>query len=173
MMARFVFVADTDTFAGGFERELCGYLTGRLDEPSSHHGETEAEIAEGELPEAVRDYFEEHVILCPEQPDDLPISTPVIIYPTPGWWNDGRGNYTKGIPTAEDLAKCWKGKAWPAHYSVGILFDERPPADVIGILKARAKAFAEYWPGRPLGCPFVITGFRLVEETVRTIEEEV
>lgn len=171
---RFVFVVDTGTFSGGFERELCGYLTGRHDEPVTH-GDVEAEIAWRELTPEAKEYFDRHVILCPEQPDDLPELRPGIPYPTPGWWNDGRGNYAKGVPSAEQLKGCFEGKPWPAYFSVGIFFDERPPDEMIGILKTRALAFAkDYWPNhRSFGHPLEVTGFRVLEEFTQTVEERV
>ena len=162
---RYIFAVDTENHAGSFERHLCGYLTGRTDDPVTH-GDEQAEIAEKELSPEMWNYFQTHVILCAEQPDDLPISTPVIPYPTPGWYNNGHGRYFKGKPTAEDLKKCYKNKPWPCYQSVAIFFDERPPKHVIELLKERTRKFVEeYWPNyETLGFKIKLTGFRMLEE---------
>lgn len=174
MGRRFVFVVDTESYAGSFERELCGYLTGRFDDPPTH-GDVEAEIAWRELPPEAKEYFDRHVMICLEQPDDVPTHTPVVIWPTPGWYNNGRGTHIKGKPTEEQLKECWQGKPWPAYFSVGIFFDERPPDPMIGILKARALTFAkDYWPNhKTFGHALKVTGFRVLEEVVGTVEERV
>jgi hypothetical protein len=166
-MKRWTFVVDTEEDAGGFERELCGYLTGRLEQDCgpNAHGSKEAAIAEKELPAETWKYFEDHVINCLEEPDDLPIHTPVVGYPTPGWWNNGRGVMKKGAPTEEDLKKCYQEKPWPCYRSVGIFFDERPPENIIKLLKERTGGFSEkYWPSREFGGKVPVTGFRLLEE---------
>lgn len=182
---RYVFVVDTEQYSGNFERWLCGYMTGRTDEPETHGGE-EAEIAKKEITPEAWDYFQEHVINCAEQPDDCPIDTPVIIYPTPGWFNTGMGGHFKegqeeeaykhykkttekyiadhkGMTTLQVSPKLNK---FPAYQSVGIFFDEAPSHDIIALLKARAHKFAEqYWPAhRIFGQKITITGFRLLEE---------
>jgi hypothetical protein len=184
MAKRWVFVVDTEDHAGSFERWLCGYLTGRVDDPETHGGD-EAEIAQKELPKDLWDYFQDHVILCLEQPDDCPINTPVVIYPTPGWFNHGMGgNFKDGQEDEafedykreineykkEHPASALEGSPrldkHPAYMSVGIFFDENPPENVIGVLKDRTRKFAEaYWPKREsFGGNVKVTGFRLLEE---------
>lgn len=191
MNRRFVFVVDTENYAGSFERELCGYVTGRYD-PEGHHGSEQSKIAEKEIPKKIWEYFEAHVIDCLEEPDDLPIHTPVVAYPTPGWFNHGMGghfrdgqeeeafeDYKKQIKKYNDehkganLKVGEKLKKCPAYMSVGIFFDERPPKDVIEFMKARSHKFTEYFPKSGiLGCTVKITGFRLLEETKKVEAQE-
>jgi len=153
---RYVFVVDTEQYAGNFERELCGYIAGRTDYPETHGG-LEVAIARLEITKEVWKYLQEHVIRCAEQPDDLPIDTPVIIYPTPGWFNDGMGGHFKEgqeteayksyKQTVEKYIAEHKGATlkvnptlskFPAYLSVGIFFDEAPPHEIITMLKNRA-----------------------------------
>lgn len=190
MVNRYVFVVDTDTYAGSFQREMTGYLVGRTDDPETH-GEVEAKIAEKELPPKMWDYFQDHVILCHECPDDVPIMTPAICWPTPGWFNHGMGGhfkegqeeeafedykkeitkYVKQHPgttlvAGDKLHKC------PAYMSVGIFFDEEPTQPVIALLKERADKFAKkYWPNHKIfGHKLEVTGFRIVKE--KTVNDE-
>lgn len=173
---RFVFVIDTENYSGNFEREICGYLTARYDQEDGGdtHGSAESAIAESELPKKLWLYFEEHVIDCLEEPDDLPIHTPVTIYPTPGWYNNGRGKHIQGTPSQEEMENCYLNKAWPCYQSVGIFFDERPSDETIRILKERAEKFArDYWPKREyLGHEIKITGFRLLKEEIKVTASE-
>lgn len=185
---RYLFVVDTEQYAGNFERWLCGYMTGRTDEPVTH-GDEEAAIAKNELPSKMWDYFQEHVLVCSEKPDDCPIDTPVIIYPTPGWFNHGMGGHFKEGEEAKALKdhdkevekyekdhKCNLGikkkklTKFPAYQSVAIFFDEKPPKDVIATLKERAYKFAkEYWPNHEVfASKITVTGFRLLHETTKT-----
>jgi hypothetical protein len=190
MTDRYVFVVDTDQYSGGYCRELCGYLTGRTDDPLTHGG-VEAEIAEKELSPEAWDYFQNHVMLCTECPDDVPSEMPSMGYPTPGWFNHGMGGHFRhgqekeafedykkeiekyvrqhpgtSLKAGDKLNKC------PAYMSVGIFFDEEPPKHIIDILKERAHKFAkEYWPKhRAFGHKLDVTGFRIIRE--KTVSEE-
>lgn len=82
----FTFIIDTEQYAGGFERPLCAYVTGQIGECGV--GQDMAEIAQRELPEDARAWFEECVR---HEPDDNGCSRPVEIVPTPGWFNSGPG----------------------------------------------------------------------------------
>ena len=194
-MKRFVFVVDTDTYSGNFERELCGYLTGQYDRDMGDegHGTKEAAIARAELSPEMWDYFDTHVMHCLEEPDDLPIHTPVVIWPTPGWFNHGMGGhfregqekeafehykkeieeYVKQHPMS-DLKAGKSLKKCPAYQSVGIFFDERPDAETVSLLKDRAQKFAkDYWPKHKyFGHALEITGFRIIEEAIKTTASE-
>ncbi len=185
---RYVFVVDTDKYSGNFERWMCGYVTGRWDNET--HGGDEAFIAKKELPPETWEYLQEHIINCMEEHDDIAYSTPVIIWPTSGWFNDGMGGHFREGQEKEALehhteavadyekshnTKLYVGKGltkFPAYQSVGIFFDEEPPKHVVEVLKERAYKFAnEYWPGhKPFGCNLEVTGFRLVVE--KKVSEE-
>jgi hypothetical protein len=192
---RFLFVVDTLDYAGNFERQLCGYITGRTRDWSGDHGEDEAEIAKKELPEKMRDYFDNHIMyVVDEQKDGQPM-TPMIIYPTPGWFNHGMGGHFRDGQEEEAFADYKKvsekykadhpgssldvGKELhkhPAYQSVAIVFDERPPQDIIELMKGRTEKFVKYWAKiKVLGMKVRVTGFRVVEETtqVQTVEKKV
>ena len=194
-MKRCIFAIDTDTYAGSFERHLCGYLTGRFnsyEEGPDGHGSKEAAVAKKELPRNIWKYFEDHVVDCLEQPDDVPIHTPVVVYPTPGWFNHGMGGHFRDgqekeafedykrevakykkehkgttLEAGDKLNKC------PAYMSVAIFFDEDPPKNIIDFLKERSYKFAkEFWPKqKPFGHKLEVTGFRIVKEKTVTDEK--
>ena len=148
-------VIDTDSYAGNFERPLCTYVTGIIDE----------QRASFECPEMARLYQEEVGAENPldglvawglEFDDDVPSVTVCSIYPTLGWSNDGHGEHYQ--VTNERPYKH------PAYYSVRLFLHREPTEDELSLIKARAKAFAtrglKYQP------PFTITGYRLVYERV-------
>lgn len=186
---RFVFVVDTDSYSGNFERELCGYVTGRWDNET--HGGDQATIAQKELLPEIWEYLQDHVINCMEEHDDIPYSTPVIIWPTAGWFNDGMGGHFKEGQEKEALEHHIKEVAayekqhntklhiskgltkFPAYQSVGIFFDEKPPQHIVDVLKERAYKFTkEYWPKHKIfGHKIDVTGFRLVREATVKNEE--
>jgi hypothetical protein len=84
----YMFVVDTDIYSGNFEREMCAYMTGMVGQ--CEVGEELAEVAKEELgPEKV-EFFESEV--C-QMYDENGVSRPVTIWPTPGYFNDGRGNH--------------------------------------------------------------------------------
>lgn len=80
------FVIDTEEYAGGFERQMCAYITGQIGE--CEVGEDMAEIARRELPDDAQAWFEDNVR---QEADEHGCSRPVEIVPTPGWFNCGRG----------------------------------------------------------------------------------
>jgi hypothetical protein len=131
---RWLFVVDTDSFSGNFEREMCAYLTGMWDNDT--HGGKQSAIAKKELPSAMIAYFENHVSYHHEEVDDGSHDVCQIIYPTPGWWNNGMGKHTQGKPP--------KGKTvYPAYQSVAIFFNEKPPDSVLKFLVDRAKEYCK------------------------------
>lgn len=186
---RFVFVVDTDSYSGNFERELCGYVTGRWDNET--HGGDQATIAQKELLPEIWEYLQNHVISCMEEHDDIPYSTPVVIWPTAGWFNDGMGGHFKEGQEKEAFEHHIKEVAayekqhntklhvskgltkFPAYQSVGIFFDEKPPQHIVDVLKERAYKFTkEYWPKHKIfGHKIDVTGFRLVREATVKNEE--
>ena len=50
-MTRFLFVIDTDSYSGNFNREMCAYLTSQWDQAT--HGGKQAAIAEKEIPNPI------------------------------------------------------------------------------------------------------------------------
>jgi|SRR5581483_1604928 len=76
----YIFVVDTDSYAGNFERELCAYMTGVLGECGV--GQEAVELYEKDGHEPLED-------LVGQEPDDHGCRRPVKLMPTPGWFNSG------------------------------------------------------------------------------------
>lgn len=89
------FIIDTDQYAGNFERELTAYCTGIVGD--CHVGEEflDEKISPG-IFDNVLDLFENAVEMVPDEEYGYMRST--TIYPTPGYYNDGKGNHIKGEP---------------------------------------------------------------------------
>lgn len=83
--ARIIFCVDTDTYAGGFERELCAYMTGIIGECGV--GEEAKRLFEKDGHEPLEDLVGAYV------PDEHGCCRPAAIQPTPGWFNDGMGGH--------------------------------------------------------------------------------
>ncbi|MBI4450803.1 hypothetical protein HY642_02400 [Candidatus Woesearchaeota archaeon] len=93
----YLFVIDTDTYAGGFEREMCAYITGQIGE--CEVGKEQALIAQREIPKIVAKLEE----LIESVPDEHGCCRPVSIFPTPGWFNNGIGGDFRRGQEAEAL----------------------------------------------------------------------
>lgn len=157
---KYMFVIDTDSYAGNFERPLTAYCTGCTGDCGV--GEGQAELFEQEEGEDVLYEADEFI---GSEPDDRGCHRPCVIYPTPGWTNDGKGNYEKA-----------KNVKYPAYLSVAIHMTEKPPEVWIERIKRRANIFAAnpnlgYRDGWDLEKPFTITGYRWITETITTTAE--
>lgn len=84
----YVLVFDTEQYSGNFERQLVAYVTGCSGECGV--GAEEASMALADLPSEVVEWLDNHVL---HLPDDHGCCRPASIWPTPGWFNDGRGNH--------------------------------------------------------------------------------
>ena len=94
---RYLFVIDTDRYAGNFEREMCAYVTGQIGE--CEVGKENAELAKQEIPDVVAKLEE----LIDSIPDEHGYHRPVSIFPTPGWFNHGRGGHFRDGQEEEAL----------------------------------------------------------------------
>ena len=83
----YLFVIDTDKYAGNFEREICAYITGQIGE--CEVGKENAKLARQEIPDVVARLDE----LIDSVPDENGCHRPVSIFPTPGWFNNGMGGH--------------------------------------------------------------------------------
>lgn len=83
----YLFVIDTNRYAGNFEREMCAYITGQIGE--CEVGEEQAKLAKQEIPEVVAKLEE----LIESVPDEHGCHRPCSIFPTPGWFNHGMGGH--------------------------------------------------------------------------------
>ncbi len=93
----YLFVIDTDTYAGGFERQMCAYLTGQVGECGV--GKENTKLAEQEIPEAVSRLEE----MIKQIPDEHGCNRPVSIFPTLGWFNHGAGGHFRDGQEEEAL----------------------------------------------------------------------
>lgn len=162
-----IFVIDTDQYAGNFEREMTAYITGQVGECEVGSDMFEYYIAE--TGDKDKEKFSE---LLEHRADDHGCHRPCTIYSTPGWFNNGSGEHFK---------ETKKSNKYPAYLSVAIFFYEKPSAKIISFMKERAKRFAatkrkmakERGHSWDENFKLEITGFRLIEETLSTKEEVV
>ena len=94
----YLFVIDTDTYAGNFEREMCAYVIGQVGE--CEVGKDNSELAKQEIPDVVARLEE----LIESVPDEHGCHRPVSIFPTPGWFNHGMGGDFRNGQEEEALA---------------------------------------------------------------------
>ena len=146
---RFVFVIDTDKYAGNFERETCAYVTGQLGE--CEVGEDEADLFEQAVSLGVIDAnLEKEIENKILQVDDEGIFRPVEV------WSTEQSRVDES----------------PYPYnSVGIFFKQQPSKELIEFMKKRAQEFTTLkkdWDSDK----YNILGFRLLKETTTTVEEE-
>ena len=87
----YLFVIDTDAYAGGFERQMCAYVTGQIGE--CEVGKEQAQVAQREIPHVVAQLED----LIDQVPDEHGCHRPVSIFPTPGWFNHGMGGYFRDV----------------------------------------------------------------------------
>jgi hypothetical protein len=83
--APFLFVVDTDSYSGNFERELVGYMTGA---DNGTHGEEEADEFKKDFPKEAKKI---QAIILSTFGDGYP--KVAHIYPTPGRFNHGMGEF--------------------------------------------------------------------------------
>jgi len=133
MSAVYIFVIDTNSYAGNFEREMCAHLTGYVGECGT--GEETAEATRRLIPE-VAGQLEELLEEVRHGDDDW--SSAVSIYPTPRYCNNGHGGQAVWNDLGPEDREIYK---WPAYNSVAIFFHLPPNADLVEIMKARAQTF--------------------------------
>lgn len=179
----YIFVIDTDSYSGNFERQMCAYITGATGDCGV--GSEEAKIFQKENQSEFYN-FDEYTEL---EPDEHGNYRPCSIWITPGYWNDGLGNChlnsEKGSPKAKRLfnktAKKLHGKGYrmldaPAYQSVAIFWNSydygRPEDKELQFMMDRAKKFPEYWKtfGRFKTEKIKVLGFRLIKQKT-TVEE--
>lgn len=93
-----VFVIDTEDYAGNFERDMTAYITG-------HVGD--CQVGEDMVPfykeETGDTNCEKFTNLLEYRPDEHGCNRPCSIYPTPGWFNHGMGGHFKDGEEAKAL----------------------------------------------------------------------
>ncbi len=163
----YMFVIDTNSYSGNFEREVCAYITGQVAEVSSSDAEDQAALALQAMPEVVKE-FEDLMLDVQDDPDMYPSF--VANWPTPGYGSNGRGKEVKLTPENKDEYH------YPAHLSVAIFFSERPSDKLIAIMKKRAlhlRAIGIPWHSNTRLRVFAIENFRLLHRHVEYTELEI
>lgn len=168
----YIFIVDTDQYAGNFERQMVAYMTGIVGECGV--GEEHAND--------IKETLDDIVISVP---DEHGCCRPATILSTPGYFNNGvGGHYEDG---QEDIALEERNKnyiqynrerganldvnkpleKYPACQSVGCYLSRKFNDDTITLLKERAQKFVEL----PEHKNIKILGFRLLER--KTVELDV
>jgi hypothetical protein len=198
-MAKYIFVIDTESYAGNFEREMCGYATGYDDEYAALARPDLFRLEEPELVDGEETIFYEIFDIRTNEPgDDGGYPHPCDSFPTPGWFNNGvGGQFREGQEEEAKEAKkqyclreaerhkdsgqqarqMWKKRAeepmfkYPCHNSVAIFFDELPSQKLLNVLQRRCRKFAQQIKEiSGHGESVTITGFRLLEEITEYCE---
>lgn len=86
-----VIVIDTEQYAGNFERQLCAFITGQYGECG-----VGSDIADRALPGIQHfQWWKENIA---QESDDNDVYRPALIWPTPGWFNNGMGGHYRDVP---------------------------------------------------------------------------
>ncbi len=151
----YLFVVDTNAYAGSFEREMCAYITGQTGECGV--GQEQAELAKQEIPDVVAQLEK----LIESIPDEHGCYRPVSIFPNPRYGNDGNGNHA--LLTDDNREQF----PWPAYNSVAICFHSIPDSGLLVVMKERAKNIAAKGAGPKGDNQTVgIEGFRFLEQHI-------
>ncbi len=151
----YVFIIDTDSYSGNFERAMCGYLTGIQNESTSRTDKyVDLFMQEMNVEEPYE--YNEHILFMSGDFGE----SPVEIFSTPGFFNDGHGGHYKD-------GTEYSGNKYPAYQSVGIFMDRKPTDEEIKILKERANKFQllnDYHE------TIKVLGFRLIQRITTEVE---
>ncbi len=158
----YIFVVDTDKYAGNFERPMCAYMTGCVGDCEVGQDKAE-EFVEDIQDDRIASEFDEGVL---QVADEHGCYRPVSIWPTPGWGNNGMGKHAQ-LDGEND-----KVYHWPAYMSVAIFFQERPSTELIDLMKKRAAEYVELYKKEKFGEKIKISGFRLIKHDVKVEESE-
>ena len=91
MSNKYVFVIDTTSYAGNFERDMCAYVTGVVG--GCGVGEEYAALYEKEMQQEESIFMDLLEQRCED--DDHGCARPTSIWPTKGWFNHGLGGEFK------------------------------------------------------------------------------
>lgn len=200
-MPKFVFVIDTNKYAGSFERQLCAYMTGMVGE---------CEVGDEEAEEFAKDHPGDNPLenMIEMPPDEHGCHRPVLLWSTPGWFNNGVGGHfrpgqekeaheqfvrycleeaeqaEKKRPYAdpkenERLKQEWLERSkepltkHPAYNSVGICFVEKPSDELIRLMIKRALSFTRNEITYRFEGKSQITGFRLIAVNMTATELDI
>jgi len=154
----YLFVIDTDSYSGNFERQLCAYCTGQIGECGI--GNKQAEIWNEEV--GIKIGTDPFIDIIQQKSDEHGVFRPVEIYPTPGFRNNGFGKHFK----CDD-----ETTGSPAYQSIAIFFNEKPNEEMIKIMKEQAHKFSGQKNRMGQIFNIKILGFRLVKISTLITEE--
>ena len=191
---KWIFVVDTEQYAGNFERDMCAFMTGMTGDCGVGGEEAQLFLEQTDTTED-ENPFENFVTL---KPDEHGCARPTAMWDTPGWFSTGMGGQFKDGQEEEAKAhyikecldygakhdktnqKRWKKTSEEpfnkshASLSVAIFFEKKPTEELVDIMIKRAKGYAEYarnaekeWDRKDIK----VVAFRLLkEETVQTLD---
>lgn len=140
----YVFVIDTNSYSGNFEREMAAFITGHVGECGA--GKEWAKQCQKPLSDKFVLYL----------PDEHGCCRPVSIWETPHWFNDGNGNHYREKDNDTNVTH-----KHPAYQSVAIFLSRKPNIRERELLKDRAYNFVLLQAKTEK--PIIIEGFRLIE----------
>ena len=140
---KYIFIIDTDAYAGNFEREMTAYMTGEVGECCVGHegaAQFEEDVHSSDETCGWAPYFEENIM---QEPDEHGCHRPCSLWSSP----DSKPN------------------------SVAIFLEEEPTKETVDFLKDRANKWLTFDGKRfPDQSPSEIFGFRLWSEEIVTKE---
>ena len=173
----YLFIIDTDTYAGNFERQLAAYCTGVVGECTV--GTEEATLFKQECPDR-----SDITNIVDQKADEHGCFRPVTIWETPGYWNDGLGSeWPDSEWGSEKAIKAYQksqteyrrylvGEAtstpekYPAYLSVAIYFRRELSQEECWFLMNRAIRFKTAYPKEISN----ILGFRHIQTVIEEKE---
>jgi len=152
----FLFVIDTDSYSGNFERELTAYCTGQTGDCGVGSN------ISNKFQEDFTEIYKNIEKIIKTKSNDYGYFRPCKIWPTPGYWNDGMGNHWKDedwdtekvIKAFNEELKLYKKshhsyigskniQKYAAYQSVAIFFAKKPSDKIINFIKKRAIEYLE------------------------------
>lgn len=98
----YIFIVDTDKYAGNFDRELVAYMTGQKSDYDNVGEEAARDFylrhgVDGWMAVDGENYHARHPFdFVIEQPDENGIKRPSAVWVTPGWFNNGFADFRDG-----------------------------------------------------------------------------
>jgi hypothetical protein len=126
----YLYIIDTDSYAGNFSREMCAFITGVVGE--CYVGLEESLIVRGELTPEEFAWFKDNVFSFS---DDHGVSRPCSTFPNPRWYNvKGKHfRFADKLPEGDQF--------YPAYNSVAIFFGTMPPKPTRELVVKRAREY--------------------------------
>lgn len=160
----YITIIDTENYAGNFDRDMCGYITGQYGECGV--GYELAEHFKHEIKHA--GWWDKNTY---QNQDENGCERPVAIVPTPGWYNNGYGGHFRNEERKG-------GHAYPAYMSVGIYSLVEPSQEIFDEVTERAKYFCDNQAELSLiahrhsdsATNLTFTGVRVVEVNMEDIQ---